>query len=175
MNKWPKVLHVCAKQPCRISEESIANTIKINDVHYRIKGLVHHRENGQMSVSVKRSGPGSWHELGKDSEPQQNGNKVALLSDVVLIQLVRASQDDPSPSSGLSASKYFLFYFTKKGEQRPEPPPREPTRDEISSTSGDNDGDDDGSKRSLSSLRIIRVTSTTMNASDFIKSLLQLV
>ena len=114
MNKWPKVLHVCAKQPCRISEESIANTIKINDVHYRIKGLVHHRENGQMSVSVKRSGPGSWHELGKDSEPQQNGNKVALLSDVVLIQLVRASQDDPSPSSGLSASKFFLFHFAKK-------------------------------------------------------------
>ena len=114
VNKWPKVLHVCAKQPCRISEESIANTIKIKDVCFRIKGLVHHRENGQMSVSVKRSGPGSWHELGKDSEPQQNGNKVALLSDVVLIQLVRASQDDPSPSSGLSASKYFLFYFTKK-------------------------------------------------------------
>ena len=67
-----------------------------------------------MSVSVKRSGPGSWHELGKDSEPQQNGNKVALLSDVVLIQLVRASQDDPSPSSGLSASKFFLFHFAKK-------------------------------------------------------------
>ena len=114
VNKWPKVLHVCAKQPCRISEESIANRIKIKDVCFTIKGLVHHRENGQMSVSVKRSTPGGWHELGKDSEPQQNGNKVALLSDVVLIQLVRASQDDPSPSSGLSASKYFLFYFTKK-------------------------------------------------------------
>ena len=69
----------------------------------------------------------------------------------------------------------FCFILPKKGEQRPEPPPREPTRDEISSTSGDNDGDEDGSKRSLSSLRIIRVTSTTMNASDFIKSLLQLV
>ena len=114
VNKWPKVLHVCTKQPCLISEESLANRIKINDVYYRIKGLVHHRENGQMSVSVKRSGLGGWHELGKDSEPQQNGNRIALLSDVVLIQLVRASQDDPSPSSGLSASKYFLFYFTKK-------------------------------------------------------------
>ena len=114
MNKWPKVLHVCAKQPCMISEESLANRIKINDVYYSIKGLVHHREAGQMSVSVKRSGPGGWHELGKDSEPQQNGNKVALLSDVVLIQLVRASQDDPSPSTGLSASKYILLYFTKK-------------------------------------------------------------
>ena len=69
----------------------------------------------------------------------------------------------------------FCYILPKKGDQQPEPPPREPTRDEISSTSGDNDGDDDGSKRSLSSLRIIRVTSTTMNASDFIKSLLQLV
>ena len=114
MNKWPKVLHVCAKQPCRISEESLTNRIKINNVYYMIKGLVHHREDGQMSVSVKRGGTGGWHELGKDSEPQQNGNKVALLSDVVLIQLVRASQDDPSPSSGLSASKFFLFHFAKK-------------------------------------------------------------
>ena len=90
-----------------ISEESLANRIKINDVYYSIKGLVHHREAGQMSVSVKRSGPGGWHELGRDSE--QNGNRVALLSDVVLIQLVRASQDDPSQSSGLSASLYFCF------------------------------------------------------------------
>ena len=114
VNKWPKVLHVCAKQPCRISEESIANRIKINDVCYRIKGLVHHRENGQMSVSVKRSGPGGWHELGKDSEPQQNGNRDALLSDVVLIQLIRASQEDPSTSSGLAVSKYFILHFAKK-------------------------------------------------------------
>ena len=114
MNKWPKVLHVCAKQPCRISEESLTNRIKINNVYYMIKGLVHHREDGQMSVSVKRGGTGGWHELGKDSEPQQNGNKVALLSDVVLVQLIRASQEDPSTSSGLAVSKYFIFHFAKK-------------------------------------------------------------
>ena len=112
--KWPKVLHVCAKQPSRISEESLANRIKINNVYYWIKGLVHHRGDGQMSVSVKRSGPGGWHELGKDSEPQQNGNRDALLSDVVLIQLIRASQEDPSTSSGLAVSKYFIFHFAKK-------------------------------------------------------------
>ena len=69
----------------------------------------------------------------------------------------------------------FCFILPKKGDQQPEPPPRKPTPDEISSTSGDNDGDDDGSKISLSSLRILRVKSRTMNASDFIKSLLQLV
>ena len=69
----------------------------------------------------------------------------------------------------------FCYILPKKGDQQPEPPPREPTRDEISSTSGDNDGDDDGSKISLSSLRILRVKSRTMNASEFIKSLLQLV
>ena len=121
MNKWPKVLHVCAKQPCRISEESLTNRIKINNVYYMIKGLVHHREDGQMSVSVKRGGTGGWHELGKDSEPQQNGNKVALLSDVVLVQLIRASQDDPSTSPGLPVSKHLIFFL--------------PTCNEISSTS----------------------------------------
>ena len=67
-----------------------------------------------MSVSVKRSGPGGWHELGKDSEPQQNGNKVALLSDVVLVQLIRASQDDPSTSPGLPVSKHLIFFLPFK-------------------------------------------------------------
>ena len=71
----------------------------------------------------------------------------------------------------------FCFILPKKGEQQPGPPPREPTRIEISLTSGDNDDDDDddGSKRSLYSLRFIRVTSRTMNASNFIKTLLQVV
>ena len=104
VNDCPPVIHVCLQQPIRISETTLNDGVEIKGARYRIKGLVHHRGEGDWTVSVERVGLGGWHSLGKDSVPLQQTDIGALLSGIVLIQLSRERIDRAPTNTGL-----FLF------------------------------------------------------------------
>ena len=106
MNDCPPVIHVCLDRPVRITEATLNDGVEIKGTRFRIKGLVHHRGEGDWTVSTERVGLGGWHSLGKDSVPLQQTDKGALLSGVVLIQLSRESIDGAPTTTGL-----FLFSF----------------------------------------------------------------
>ena len=105
VNQWPTVIHLCPQRPVRISEEVLVNGMEIGNVRYRIKGLVYHGDDGEWSVSVERPGHGGWHHLRRDSVPQQQMDRAALLSEVVLIQLSKENQSDSTNAAGLSSIK----------------------------------------------------------------------
>ena len=105
MNEWPPNLHICLQQSICLTEEALDNGLEIGGDRYSIKGLVHHRGEGDWSVSVNRIGLGGWHILGKDSEPQRIPDRVAVLSRVVLIQLSRENQYSQDNATGIFLSQ----------------------------------------------------------------------
>ena len=108
VNEWPTVIHFCLQRPVRISEELLANGMEIDNARYRIKGLVHHGDDREWSVSVERPGDGGWHHLTRDSVPQQQMDRALLLSEVVLIQLSKENQGDSTNAAGLYLIKIRL-------------------------------------------------------------------
>ena len=94
---WPRVIHLCLQRPMCIPEEALVNGMQISDAHYRIKGLVHHRDDGEWTVSLNKTGLG-WHHLTNDSVQQQQRDTT---SNVVLVQLCRENQDDSTNIAGL--------------------------------------------------------------------------
>ena len=120
VNHWPPNLHLCLQQPIRLTEEALNNGLEIGGHLFSIKGLVHHRGEGDWSVSVNRIQLGGWHILGKDSEPQRVSDRVSLLSGVVLIQLSkeqRCSQDD---AAGIFFSQKRIEFNLMKPFLQPE-------------------------------------------------------
>ena len=103
VNHWPTVIHFCLQRPVCIPEEALANGMEIGGVRYRIRGLVHGGDDREWSVSVERTGLGGWHHLTRHSVPQQQMDRAALLSGIVLIQLSKECQDDSTNAAGLSS------------------------------------------------------------------------
>ena len=108
VNQWPTVIHLCPQRSVRISDEVLVNGIEIGNVRYRIKGLVFHGDDREWSVSVERPHHGGWHHLTRDSVPQQQMDRAALLSDVVLIQLSKENQGASTNAAGLSSIKIWV-------------------------------------------------------------------
>ena len=100
MQEWPPTIHLCLQSPCRITEETLVDGIEIRKARYRIKGLIHCRGEGDWSVSVERIALGGWHVLGKHSAPERQTDKEALLSGVMLIQLVKENTEGLTTESG---------------------------------------------------------------------------
>ena len=83
-----------------LKEDALDNAIEIGGNRFRINGIVHRRGEGDWSASIKRTDMGGWHSLGKDSAPELQEEKRALLSDVVLVLVSKENADSPTPAAG---------------------------------------------------------------------------
>ena len=99
VEEWPPTIHLCMQRPARITEEALVDGLKIQKAAYRIRGIINCRGQGEWSVSVQRAG--NWHCLGKDSVPEMQTDREALLSEVVLIQLIRENTEGLTTADGL--------------------------------------------------------------------------
>ena len=93
------------QKPVEITEEALVDGLEIRKTRYKIKGIIHCRVQGEWSVSVQRAG--DWHCLGKDSTPEEQTDREALLSGVVLIQLIREDTEGHATAKGLLFSIIF--------------------------------------------------------------------
>ena len=89
----------------RISEEIFLDGMEIGNARYRIKGFVHHGDDTEWSVSVERPEYGGWHHLTRGFVPQQEMDRAVLLSEVVLIQLIKENEGDSTNAAGLTSMK----------------------------------------------------------------------
>ena len=83
-----------------LTEDALDNGVEIEGNRFRINGIVHQRGEGDWSASIKRTDLGGWHHLRKDSAPELQEEKKALLSDVVLVHLSRENADSPAVAAG---------------------------------------------------------------------------
>ena len=83
-----------------LTEDALDNGIEIGGDRYRMTGMVHRRGGGDWSASIKRTDLGGWHHLRKDSAPELQEEKKALLSDVVLVHLSRENADSLAVATG---------------------------------------------------------------------------
>ena len=102
VEEWPATIHLCMQRPVKITEEALVNGLEIRKARYRIKGIIHCHGQGEWLVSVQRDG--DWHCLKNDSAPERQTNREALLSGVVLIQLIRENTE------GLTAAEGWFFF-----------------------------------------------------------------
>ena len=105
VEEWPATIHLCMQKPVEITEEALVDGLEIRKTRYKIKGIIHCRVQGEWSVSVQRAG--DWHCLGKDSTPEEQTDREALLCGVVLIQLIREDTEGLATAEGLLFSIIF--------------------------------------------------------------------
>ena len=94
-------------RPVRITEATLNDGLQIRKAPYRIKGIIHHRGQGDWSVSVKNAN--DWHRLGKDSASEIQTDREALLSGIVVIQLNRDSAVDCTTDRGCPSLHCFIY------------------------------------------------------------------
>ena len=104
VEEWPTTIHLCMRRPVRITEATLIAGLQIRRVPYRIKGIIHCRGQGEWHVSVERDG--DWQILGRESYT----GREALLSDIVVVQLIRDNVEDSTTVQGLHSHFIKISY-----------------------------------------------------------------